>query len=50
MSRYFFWFLVKSEEEVLKNNLIASNINRFVRFFMRRIKEMKEAIKGGFKY
>ena len=43
-----FLFVVKSEEEVLKNSLIASSISRSVRFLMRRLKEMKDAIKGVF--
>ena len=45
MSR-FFCFLAKSEEELLKNSLIASSINRMTRFFMRRFKEIKDAVKG----
>ena len=44
----FFCFLAKSEEELLKNNLIASSINRITRFFMRRFKEIKDSVKGVF--
>ena len=44
----FFCFLAKSEEEILKNSLIASSISRITRFFMRRFKEIKDTVKGVF--
>ena len=43
-----FLFVVKSEEEVLKNSLIASSISRTIRFLMKRFKEIKDSIKGVF--